>query len=63
MADWPATLPTEFPEDGFTLQPASGVIRTQMDIGPAKTRKRTSSAIASMGPRLFRRGNFSWHSR
>lgn len=52
MADWPATLPTEFPEDGFTLQPASGVIRTQMDIGPAKTRKRTSSVVESFSGTL-----------
>ena len=43
MADWPTTLPQEFPEEGFSLKPSVGVIRTSMDVGPAKVRRRTTS--------------------
>lgn len=38
MADWPSTLPEwQLP---LSLQAKSGVIRTEMDTGPAKVRKR-----------------------
>lgn len=40
MATWPATLPQSFEPGGWNYAPQSGVIRTQMDTGYPKVRKR-----------------------
>lgn len=48
MATWPTTLPQEFPEDGFNLVLADNVIRSSMDIGPAKIRRRTTSNVTKL---------------
>ena len=46
MATWPATLPTfqEFLEGSYREFLANNVIRTEMDIGPAKIRRRGTAA-------------------
>ena len=46
MASWPGTIPalTEFLADTYTEITPSNVIRTQMDVGPAKTRQRGTAA-------------------
>lgn len=48
MAAWPTTLPPELPEDGFSLTVADNLIRSNMDIGPPKVRRRTSSNITKV---------------
>lgn len=46
MATWPATLPSlnNFLSDGYSETPPDNVIRTDMDLGPAKLRQRGSAA-------------------
>ena len=44
MAVWPATLPQDLNLEGFEGQISSQVVRTPMDVGPAKQRLRSSSA-------------------
>lgn len=46
MATWPGTLPADFLETGFSESPPDLLIRTKMDQGPAKVRRK-----ASAGPR------------
>jgi hypothetical protein len=41
MAAWPAILPQGFLR-GFVVQPKDSVLRTQMDVGPDKLRRRVS---------------------
>lgn len=43
MATWPVTLPQEFTTDNYQETLANLTIRTSMDVGPAKTRRRTIS--------------------
>jgi hypothetical protein len=40
MADWPSTIPQAFIQDSFSETQQGGVIRTTMDTGPAKVRRR-----------------------
>lgn len=44
MADWPLTLPRAFQKDGFSDTKSSGLLRTDMSTGPAKVRRRFTSA-------------------
>jgi hypothetical protein len=56
MADifWPDTLPTGLLADGFSKQPQSNVIRTAMDAGPKKTRRRyTARTVKYSGRQVF----------
>lgn len=45
MATWPAGLPQRPLADGFTESPVSAVIRTEMDVGPAKMRRRYTAEV------------------
>lgn len=42
---WPATMPQNLLISGYSESPPSVVLRTTMDIGPVKLRRRTTSAI------------------
>jgi len=42
--DWPATLPQNISTDGYGQAAADNALRTSMEIGPAKVRRRTSAA-------------------
>jgi hypothetical protein len=44
MAVWPGTLPQSLNLEGFESQLASNVVRTPMDVGPAKQRLRSTAA-------------------
>ena len=48
MEQWPSSLPQEFNANGFTYAPGDVVIRQDMDYGPAKTRRRTTSHVDVM---------------
>ena len=49
MADvWPATLPQKFNEEGYSEGMGKNLIRSNMDAGPAKVRRRTTSAVRPM---------------
>lgn len=41
---WPATLPIRPLVDGYSDAAPNNVLRTSMDIGPAKTRRRSAAA-------------------
>lgn len=43
--DWPSTLPQKPSTEGFIEQFPNSVIRTQMDAGPAKIRRRSTAAV------------------
>lgn len=48
MASWPNTLP-QLPEaDGYSEKMNTGVIRTDMDTGPAKVRRRFTAVTADL---------------
>lgn len=48
MATWPATLPSSPLADGFNEQPPNLAIRTDMDAGPAKVRRRFTAGVRPM---------------
>ena len=45
MAAWPATLPDFFQVGGFQEISAINTIRTKMEVGPDKVRRRTSTDV------------------
>lgn len=47
MAAWPSTLPAPL-LGSYTEQPAPNVIRSDMDIGPDKVRRRSTSDLAKL---------------
>ena len=51
---WPDTLPSDFLADGLSIKPQSNVIRTKMDAGPNKTRRRyTARTVIFSGKQRF----------
>ncbi|RTL05625.1 hypothetical protein EKK58_07505 [Candidatus Dependentiae bacterium] len=42
---WPATIQDKLERDNFALEKGSTVIRTQMDVGPYKVRRRSTRPI------------------
>jgi hypothetical protein len=44
MANWPATLPQSFLVQGFSEMMPNNVIRSKMDVGPPKVRRRSTAA-------------------
>jgi hypothetical protein len=51
---WPELLPPELLEDGFSEQPQNAVIRTAMDAGPKKARRRyTARTVKYTGKQVF----------
>lgn len=51
MVDWPATIPIT--RDNYTETPPDRVIRSNMDVGPQKLRRRSSAAVRPISLRLF----------
>jgi hypothetical protein len=52
MSAWPATLPQQLEQDGYSEDLPNGVIRTNMDAGPAKVRKRYTAAVKPVSGQL-----------
>jgi len=51
---WPEYLPAGLLEEGFSRQPQSNVIRTAMDAGPKKQRRRyTAGTVKYSGKQVF----------
>lgn len=44
MVDWPANVPFFILRNGFSHVAADDVLRTPMDVGPTKARRRSTSA-------------------
>lgn len=51
MTIWPSTVPVT--RDNYTDTPPDRAVRSNMDIGPQKVRRRSSSAIRPISLRLF----------
>lgn len=45
MSAWPGTLPQQFSQDGYQEQLPDVVLRSEMDTGPAKVRRRYTAAV------------------
>lgn len=45
IPSWPATMPQELLMSGYSESPPNVALRTSMDIGPAKLRRRSTSAV------------------
>jgi len=51
---WPELLPADFLAEGLSIQPQSNVIRTTMDAGPKKARRRyTARTVKFLGKQRF----------
>lgn len=48
MPTWPSTLPQSPQISGYSEQPQSQVLRSQMDAGPAKSRRRFTAAATDV---------------
>jgi hypothetical protein len=53
MAAWPGTLPQQFEQDGYHEIFPEAWIRSNMDIGPDKIRKRYTAAIKQFSGQMF----------
>jgi hypothetical protein len=53
MAEWPATLYGCITKGSFTEIPPQNVLRTQMDAGPAKLRRRSTANVRTFNLNLF----------
>lgn len=42
---WPANIPSAFENAGYSYDPQSGVIRVDMETGPAKQRRRFTAVV------------------
>lgn len=52
MPSWPATLPQYVEVPGYRERPGANVIRSPMDAGPAKQRRRGTAAPETLRVRL-----------
>lgn len=53
MATWPTGLPQRPLADGFTESPQSNVVRSDMDVGPAKMRRRYTATVRTYSMELL----------
>lgn len=53
MPDWPATLPQVLPVAGYSETPPDTALRTQMDAGPAKVRRRFTAQVRPINATLI----------
>ena len=53
MATWPAAFYGYIVKGSYTETPPQNVLRTQMDAGPAKLRRRSTAAVRSISFTLF----------
>lgn len=53
LPQWPDGLPSAPLRDGYSESQASAVIRTDMDAGPARVRRRTSAHVTDITARYL----------
>lgn len=51
--DWPTTLYGLILKEGFQETPPENVLRTEMDVGPAKLRRRSTAAVRKFPVQMF----------
>lgn len=52
MTTWPGTIPNEFEREGYQEGFANNVIKSNVDSGPPKRRRRTSANIKTLQGRI-----------
>jgi hypothetical protein len=52
MVTWPTSLPDYVLAEGYQESAADNAIRSEMDVGPSKTRRRTTGAPIPIAARL-----------
>lgn len=52
VPDWPTTLPTALLLSGYSQSLANVTLRTKMDVGPAKVRRRSSAGIEPVNGKI-----------
>jgi hypothetical protein len=52
-ASWPGTLPQVFLRDDYSEKSAENIIASEMSIGPAKLRRRSTAGVSSIGGSMF----------
>lgn len=57
MAAWPSTLPDSFLVSGFKYEPGNPTIRTEVEAGEAKKRRRYSSTVDLVDGNIFLEGS------
>lgn len=50
--NWPATLPQAWLQDGYQETMPEVIVRTEMDAGPAKTRRRFTAQVTPIKARM-----------
>lgn len=53
MADWPASLPQSILIDGFDMKAGQQMLRSDMDAGPAKQRRRFSAYFTNINGKIL----------
>lgn len=53
IPEWPASLPQELLMDGYSQGLPDNLMRVDMDIGPAKTRRRATSAVEPVSGQML----------
>lgn len=48
MADWPVTLPQKVKSEGFQEEVPNTLLRSEMDAGPAKVRRRFTAGVRNI---------------
>lgn len=56
MAAWPGSLPTSFLMEGASVMPRAQSIETEMEVGPPKSRRRTSTDVTDFPAQLVLTG-------
>jgi hypothetical protein len=51
--DWPVGLPQKMNQESYSRALGSNVLRSPMEVGPAKARKRSSCVIEPMAGQIF----------
>jgi len=49
---WPASLPQRFLDAGYSEEPGDNVLRSEMDVGPPKSRRRSTVAPKRITARM-----------
>ena len=52
-ATWPSTLPQRFLSDSFAEESADNLIVSNMSVGPAKMRRRTTAAVRPISGSMY----------
>ena len=53
VPNWPSTLPTELLQRGYSHEMPDVLLRTSVEVGPAKVRRRATAAVQNVSGRML----------